>query len=287
MENNKIDLVVAHKNGKCAIFNTANSEFLTKHEFDGIKLSNWGYHIVYKAKDLIDEEGKLFKNQGDITYSAVIDNNGKVKEFDNLKFGYYGTFVEDVCPAYNTKTKKVHLVNYNKGIISEGFGRILPVNQKNNFGIYYGLDKNKKNRAWFEVPYKFKSLLYKDGTIIPLSLKIDDGYWAEGKSNELLESKTLIQMLRKYGANILELAPIEIFDKLKTYLDVIKIINQKHPNQILYTIELLTQKVYEANFVHNKDIKLEIEVNGENQIAANYNKKKIVQFLDLLASKKH
>ena len=93
-------------------------------------------------------------------------------------------------------------------------------------------------------------------------------------------------MLRKYGANILELAPIEVFDKLKTYLDVIKVINQKHPNQILYTIELLTQKVGEANFVHNKDIKLEIEVNGENQIAANYNKKMLDQFIDLLASKK-
>ena len=285
IKNEHLDLVVAHKDGKCAIFNTANSEFLTKHEFDGIRLSNWGYHIVYKAKDLIDEDGKVFKNQGDITYSAVIDNNGKVKEFENLQFGYNGTFIEDVCPAYNTKTKKVHLVNYKKGIISEGFARILPINQENSYGVYYGLVRNKK-KGDCQPAYNFNSLIYKDGTIIPLSLNKESECWQECKSNELLDSKTLIQMVRKYGANILELTPIQSFENVKTYLDIIKVVNQKYPNQFLYTLNLLSHKVNEVKLTHNKDINLDIEVNGENRIVANYHKKMLDQFIDLLASKK-
>ena len=93
-------------------------------------------------------------------------------------------------------------------------------------------------------------------------------------------------MVRKYGANILELAPIQSFKNVKTYLDIIKVVNQKYPNQFLYTLNLLSQKVNEVNLEHNKDISLDIEVNGENRIIANYNKKMLDKFLDLLASKK-
>ena len=93
-------------------------------------------------------------------------------------------------------------------------------------------------------------------------------------------------MVRKYGANILELTPIQSFENVKTYLDIIKVVNQKYPNQFLYTLNLLSHKVNEVKLTHNKDINLDIEVNGENRIVANYHKKMLDQFIDLLASKK-
>lgn len=281
------DLVVAHKNGKCALFNTANSEFLTRHEFDGIKISNDKHHIVYKADDLIDERGNVFKNKGDITYSAVVDNNGKVKEFENLVFGKYGeTFVDDVCPAYNTKTKKVHLINYVEGIISDGFDRIKPVSIKENYGLYFGLDKNKKG-AKSGSNYNFKALIYKDGSIVPLTLNNDSESWQNCKIDKLADTKNLVQMIGKFGANILELTPVKAFDNLETYLEVIKAVNQNFPNQFLYTIEFLSHKFDESDLAVSDKIKLDISVNGENEISASVNKKILEMFLEKLESNIH
>lgn len=86
-ESNPNDLVVAEKNGKCAIYNKSKSVYLTPHIYDKILLSPYGFYIVYNAKDLI-EEGRVFSKMGDVTYSAIIDNFGNVREVPNLIFAY-------------------------------------------------------------------------------------------------------------------------------------------------------------------------------------------------------
>ena len=65
--------------------NKENSEFITKHEFDKILISESGHHIAYRANYFVNEDGQKLDNLTKITYSAVIDNYGNIKEFEDIE----------------------------------------------------------------------------------------------------------------------------------------------------------------------------------------------------------
>ena len=242
------DLVVAKKNDKFAIFNKENSTFLTNHEFDRILLSESGHHIVQKADDLIDEDGRLLKHWGKITYSAVIDNHGNIKEFEDIDFGYNGAFIGDICAAFNKKTGKVHLVDYYKGIISEGFVRILPLNRDNQAEIYYGLKRNPSTND-----LEFDKFLYRDGSTINVTLDNSSEYWKDCKINEITNIDDLKVLLEKYGADILEFTPLFIFNQLDNFYQILKTINQFHPKQLVYTIKFLDKNIKCLDIIKDKN----------------------------------
>ena len=275
------DLIVAKKNGKSAIFNKEESYFITNHEYDRILLSESGHHIVYKADDLIDEEGHLLKNWGKITYSAIVDNYGNFKEFENLEFGYNGSFIGDVCPAFNKETQKVHLVDFNKGIISSGFSRITPVNKNNTFGLYYGLERNENGDLYAN------KLIYKDGTILPFTIDDNTNDWYFRKAVEITSIEILEKNIREYGSNIIELAPVYNFYTVRNFYKILTTVNEFYPEQINYTISILSKNIKHLKDANEVDLNFELKINSKPLIYANYIKKKLNDFLQKILKYKN
>jgi len=204
------DLVVVSKNGKYAIFDTYQSVYLTPHIYDGVRLSESGNHIVYRADDLIDEEGKLLKNQGKINFSAICDNNGKLKTFPNIEFGYNGVFnLYNVCPARVKDDGLVHLVDDNGNILGEGFTRIMPVESKNDIGIYYGLSIKPYDPNSYESRVYDRKLIYKDGSIIDGTFEDINACFGEFKLLELDSIERVEEYILNYGSLMLNF----VFDK--------------------------------------------------------------------------
>jgi len=221
-ESNPNDLILLEKNGKFALFDKKQSVYLTGHLYDYIIISESGNHIVYKTKDVV-EDGKVYKNRK-ITYSAICDNFGNIKEYSNLEFGFNGAFgLFNVCPAYNKKTKKVHLVNNKGEVLSKGYTRIQQIGNGSeiNFGLYFGLKFNFVNE---EIKVETRDLLYLDGNIVDVTIEDIN----ENLSPKVIEFKDIdfvIDHIKKYGAGILSLCPNDIFKISENYPKIIMAIN--------------------------------------------------------------
>ena len=296
------DLVVAKKDGKLAIFNKENSTFLTKYEYDKIFLSKSGHHIILRADDLIDEEGKLLEHWGPITYSAIIDNYGNIKEYEDLVFGSrYGYFIGDICPVFNKKTNLVHLFDISKEkIISEGFQRISPIKHDIDAQIYFGIYRNQLTNE-----KDINKILYKDGSIMPLTIDYNNNKFITFSHYTVKELNTLdelINLVKKYGAHILLFANSTFFYHASSVLKVIETLNNNFPEQILFTLELLEKNILYLDFNNmidynfnknntnnettiyrintNKIYDYDINVNLKNRIESNYVKRKIMDFFE-------
>jgi len=241
------DLIVSSKNGKFGIFDTRQSFYLTQHIYDGVMLSDCGNHIVYKGKKIYNEKGEHVSTN--ITYSAIVDNCGNVKEFSDLEFGFNGKFINGVCPAYNKKTKKVHLVNNKGEILSEGFTRIAPVGyDKNIFGLYYGLVYNDKKDKKGELKLKERKLIFKNGEEIKVKFNDINACFGDLYVKEFEDISVVREYIFKYGANILDLLPEKIFKVNDNYFKLLLSVsdncfyNKDYAAQILYATKLLTAK---------------------------------------------
>jgi len=236
------DLIVAKKNGKFAIFNKENSTFITNHEFDKILLSKSGHHIAFRTDDFINETDENLEYRGKITYSVVIDNYGNIKEFEDIDFGFYGEFIEDICPALYKKTGKVHLVNYNKGIISDGFEEIVPLNKRTPLGIYTAYDYDEKTKL-----KKLSNLLFEDGSIIDVNVIYGSACGQMYEITDINNFDKMLEFIKKYGANIIELTPWFIFTTLNSYNKILLTINKYYPHQLVDAIRFLEYHTLQLN----------------------------------------
>lgn len=80
-ESNPKNLVITTKYGKQAIFDAKQSCYLTPHIYENICLSKYGYHLLLNRN-----------KQGQITYSAMVDNWGNVTEYKDIALGNNGCF---------------------------------------------------------------------------------------------------------------------------------------------------------------------------------------------------
>lgn len=232
-ESNPQDLILLEKNGKVALFDKKQSVYLTGHLYDNIIISESGNHIVYKTKDIV-EDGIAYKNRR-ISYSAVCDNFGNIKEYPNIEFGFNGAFgLYNVCPAYNKKTKKVHLVNSNGEVLSKGYTRIQKIENVSemNFGLYFGLKFNFVNE---ELEVETKDLLNLDGNVIDVTFEdINDDF--SPKVVEYKDIDIVIDHIKKYGPNILTLCPNNIFKESENYPKIIFAVNEYAKDSKFYNL---------------------------------------------------
>lgn len=250
------DLIVSEKGGKFAIFDRAQSIYLTQHCYDRIYLSACGHHIVLKGHKVQEKGGESrFK----LDYSAIMDNAGKVKEYSDLEFGFNGCFEWGVCPAYSKSSGKVHLVNGNGEILSEGFSRIQRVGLDNNFGLYYGLEWKAENKKGEKVLSK-RQLIYKTGKLVDLEFDDINAYVGDLRIEKLSNLDNAIENIKKYGANILSFIPDEIYKDGYNYILLLNAVNEhaKHEEnyseQLMFAVSLLSKKT--EHFMEKKFGKL-------------------------------
>lgn len=264
MENSKIksdskNLVISEKNGKYAIYDKGQSVYLTPHIYTKIILSNYGYHVGIIAKDLIDEENRVIKGYGEVTYSAIIDNYGNVKEVSDLNFLFSDPFnMFGVCNAKNKEDNKYYLVNKNGEKMSKPFGSIRSVDRENNdehdFGLYYGIEYDENKHI------KSATLLYVDGREIKVTLT-DDIYnkpsiineffnpW-ECDAIEFADLDCLLEHIKSFGPNIIAITPFSILRKSENYPKIVEAVCEyvqnldeeaKCTNFLSYALKLLNK----------------------------------------------
>lgn len=204
-ESNPHDLIITKKYGKLAIFDTNQSYYLTPHIYENIALSPAGYHLVFaRGKD------------GEITYSAMVDNFGKVKEYPNVLLGNNGGFDRfGNIVGYDKESKSIVLMNANGQILCKGYNRIHKINstlfldENVDYGIYFGLKTNTNNEL------EIVDMLDKNGHKIDLTLnKTMKGTY---EIAELLQIENIIKNIDKYGIAMIYFIPEDVFEKEEAY----------------------------------------------------------------------
>lgn len=206
IESNSEDLIVTKKHNKEAIFDTKHSSYLTPHIYEHICLSKYGYHLVFNRND-----------KGIITYSAMIDNLGKVTEYEGMLLGNNGTFDKfGNIPAFSKKLEKVVLMNFKGEILSMPYTRIQRINvvqntpKDNDYGLYFGLTTDDQKDLCL------KDLLDVNGKIIDLTLEKDSLLKYEIK--EFYDIEVILKNIDKYGIGMIYFIPEELFKIDKVYL---------------------------------------------------------------------
>lgn len=281
------DLIIAKKNNKYAIFNKEISEFLTEHLYDMIILSYSGNHIVCNYDTFIDEDGNECPNN--ITYSAIVDNQGHLTSFPTLEFGFNGAFnMFNVCPARFKETNKVHLVDANGNILSAGYDRIYRIDKQNDLGIYCGVYYYPpEEKRSFEDNIKSRAILNYNGKEIKFTIS-SEIYNNDVKVAELQDINNIESYIKSYGPNIIKLIPEDMFKEMAVYPRIISAVNkfakshQMLKNLLLITIELLENKANIYKPIKTSDIDtnslFDEEFFSPNPIEKNYITKKIKDF---------
>lgn len=243
-ESNPLDLIISSNVGKFAIFDKAQNIYLTHHIYDGILLSNCGNHIVYKTQQFIDNKKRESRNVK-ITYSAIVDNLGNVKEFADLEFGFNGSFVSGVSPAYSKASAKVYLVNNKGELLSRGFSRIQPVDVEANFGLYYGLAWEKKESE--DKRLSERKLIYKTGETVELNFDDINVPVLDLRIAKLKNLDIVVDAIKKFGANILQFVPDELFQNGENYPRILTAVhehalNDCYASQLMYASNILLRK---------------------------------------------
>ena len=298
-ESNPNNLVVSEKNGKCAIYDKNRSVYLTPHIYDRVILSHYDSHIAYNANDLVDE-GRVIPKMGEVAYSAIIDNFGNVKALPNLIFAYnynlpFNMF--NVCPALNKVDNKFYLLNSNGELLSKGYERIVAIDKwhadsEHDFGLYYGLEY-KQDRLNNEKSIKSRKLLYVDGKEIKVTLTDINDNW-DCKVKEFESIDVLVKYIKKYGPNMITLAPDLIFKASENYPKIVNSVceyvdslneNIKCENFLNYTLKVITE--YATNYKPKAQCVSQSElypnkIFAKNIIEANSLRKQISDLYDII-----
>ena len=231
------DLIVVRKNRKSAIFNKETSEFVTEHLYDKIILSDSGNHVAYIGDDML----------GEITYSAIINNQGQALEFPNLVFEYYSGFnMFNRSIAKCKETDKKCIVDNNGNILSEQYDRISKIDNNYDFGVYYAA--NYYPLEEFGRGEKDRKILNFDGREIKLTF-FDDGEHKEVKVLEFKDIDNIELYIRNFGPSLISLIPRMMFKEDEIYPRIIKAVNvfaKHHPmlkKVMISAIELLEKMV--------------------------------------------
>lgn len=205
MKNQYTDLIVVGDK-KLGIFNKRKCTYVLNNDYDCILLSECGTHIVkkYKCFEEIDEETGKKHNRYETIYCAIVDNDGKIKECNNINL--LDKFIDNVAIARCVKTNKMHLIDNNADYISDGFDRIDYI----NCGLYYAynLIDNKdydpnvfeKSTRWFVSDLK---LINCSGEVLPYTLVLDEiENPIYAKIKEIDSYNSYVEAISKYGCGI-------------------------------------------------------------------------------------
>ncbi len=272
------DLIVVKKNRKSAIFNKETSEFITEHLYDEIILSDSGNHVVYNED--------LFM---DITYSAIVNNQGKITEFPNLIFGYSGGFnMFNRCIAKLKGTDLEYLVDNKGNLISNGYTRINRLSKKDDFGIYCAVNHYPLGNGY---KIKERKIINSDGKELKFTIS-NEGADNDIQAPELQDMNNIEFYVRNFGPNIILLIPKEMFKKIEIYPIIMMAVNtfaKLHPmlrKVMINTIELLERMVSIYTPVKSDNIKVEFlqhkEIFAPTQIEANQITRKVREFYERL-----
>ena len=137
MENRESDtnnLIVVRRNGKCALFDSGQSAYLTQFLYDMILITPLNKHILTRwGKD------------NSIIYSAFVDNKGEITEINNFIFGHRGILtIADTIMAYNMKNKKGYIINSKGKKLSSGYKNIIPTDRSSIITMYFATDEDDK-----------------------------------------------------------------------------------------------------------------------------------------------
>lgn len=208
-KSNSKDLVVATKNGKQAIFDTAQSCYLTAHIYDNVCISKYGYHLVFNTNEY---------NQ--IIYSAMVNNFGEVIEYPGMELGNNGEFDQyGNIVAYNKQSNKVVLLNVSGKVLSGEYSRIHKINNIQmlqddaDYGLYFGCNTSGTKLC-------VKDLLDKNGNVINVTL-VYNSNTLKYEIIELNNFELLPTLLHRYGIGMLYFVPNQLYENQQVYLALI------------------------------------------------------------------
>lgn len=291
MKNNKepkYDLGVA---GKFALYDRKTGTKITDFEYDRI-ISNYGEkHIVLKCENHIDENGNHIAGVGNITYSAIADSDGNLKEITGYILGVRGGFNAGVCIAYDKKTKKFVLMNDSGKVLSSSYPKLKPVNQENIYGLYNNIEFTQDGKL------KKVDIISENGSPVefkPVEINYQSDYRKFLQVFRFPEIDTLkkaTDAIKKYGANIIEFLPNSIFETRANYLDLMYAVNDyvekknRNVSEMLYAIGLLTNILTEFSpeKIILPDLKLPKKIAGGTEYLQNRIKEYITQFYNVLS----
>lgn len=276
--------------GKFALFDTKTGERITDYEYDRIITSFGEKHIVVKCEDAIDESGRHHSGVGTITYSAIADNNGNIKEMAGYTLGRRGGFDNEICIAFEQKSKKYCLMNDNGKVLSGLYINLEPVNRENIYGLYRNIEFNKDGKL------KNVDVVFENGTVVefkPKEINYHPDYRRFLQVFRFFELDTIkkaTDAIKKYGANIIEFLPNTIFETRENYLDLIYAVNDyviknnRKINELLYSIGILTNILSEFNPEKTilPELKLPKKIVGDTEQLQEKIKEYIVKFYNLL-----
>ena len=193
------DLVVVERNGKKAILDKKQDAYLTSFNYDDIRLSKCGYHIVKKKKKNI---GLAIEG-----ISFVVDNWGKkigFKDFlvdissgERFEDCEHCSFEMGVCPAFNIRDGKEYLIDINENKISKGYKRIMPAVEDVSYGLF---------SAILSDDFKERVLIDSKGEELDLEVKLTPSYLYREQLRERKFSDNIfnnvdeiVNFIEKYG----------------------------------------------------------------------------------------
>ena len=210
LENNESDsrdLIAVSRNNKQALFDKKQGTYLTPFNYDTIIISEFGPHIAVK----LDKEGSYKE-------TALVNNKGEIKKFENLIFGHKSMFsIEQTIIAVNYKTKKYYIMDNNGNLLTNGYNMIVAIN-KDKLPIMFVAKSNNNGIV----------LLDLKGNIIDAKIKGDfeDEHlnWAfiTTKIENIDSMEKVYEYVKKYGNGILSFLNYNLFDKISTYCMVFK-----------------------------------------------------------------
>lgn len=191
---NLSNMVIAHKGGKFAIFNSSTSEFLTPHKYDRIILSESGYHVGCICAKM---------DTSVIVCSEVISSEGEITSFEDLIIGYRNGFTKfGVAIAYRPSTGGSLLVDHKGNPLTKEYKVISSMSCCEELPPYY-LAK------------------------IDIENEIYEYYNARGELIEA-EFETFVQMIKlleKTGPCILNNAPYDFFFISDNFIKILNAVN--------------------------------------------------------------
>ena len=216
-ESKSVNLISVSKYNKCALFDSAQSIYLTRFKYDTITISPFGNHI-----------GINWGKEHSIEESEIIDNNGKIKKFKNLLFGHRGSFSHaNTIIALNTKTNKLYIMDCNGTLLSDGYNIILPLGHLNYDG--------SSTTALYVAQNKNESVVLLDLLGQKINVTIDSKFNYDNfelKIGEQHSPLSIYNYVREYGSIMVRFIDEDLFKDIFLYLTITEALCFYIANQI-------------------------------------------------------